>query len=243
MVSRKPLAVVSQDQRVIPQDCSRNYSGINTNSRHQSKIGVESFNVFEEVSLLATAPSFSCHDVPQVESHKKVIKDPSPLSLINPSSSDNFKSPQESYVDQTLDPQFLCNDHTSTPSGKPVGKLTYHFTNILHNFYIFIALGAPDITAIQLESTISFPDLQSTLYQLPLRDDPKTVKDFIPPQQWHLQKLDPIQEESRSTYTSSSSGSSANTCSKLSNFSRTSNISSASQHNDEEEAPGNLTTN
>ena len=80
------------------------------------------------------------------------------------------------------------------------------------------------------------------MYQLPLRDDPKIIKDYIPPQQWHLQKLDPIQEESRSTYTSSSSGSSANIYSKLSNFSRTSNISSASQYHDEEEAPGNLTS-
>lgn len=101
-----------------------------------------------------------------------------------------------------------------------------------------VALDAPDITAIQLESTMLFSD-----HQLPLRENPKINKDYIPPQQWHLQKLDPIQEESRSTYTSSSSGSSANTYSKLSNFSRTSNISSASQHNDEEEAPGNLTTN
>ena len=106
-----------------------------------------------------------------------------------------------------------------------------------------VALDGPDITAIQLESTVLFSDHQSTMYQLPLTDHPKINKDYIPPQQWHLQKLDPIQEESRSTYTSSSSGSSANTYSKLSNFSRTSNISSASQHNDEEEAPGNLTTN
>ena len=117
MVQRKAMSV-------IPQDCSRNTSGINTTSRHHSKIGAESFNVFEEVSLLTTAPSISYHNMPQVQSPKKETKETPPFSLINPSSSDNFKSPQEPYADQTVDPQFLSNDHTSTPSGKPVGKFT-----------------------------------------------------------------------------------------------------------------------
>ena len=122
---------------IIPQDCSRNVSGINTNSRHQSKIGPESFSVFEEASLLTNAPSVSYHNEPQVQSHKKEIKEPSPLSLVNSSSSDNFKSPQEPNANQTVDPQFLNKEHTSTPSGKPVGKFIYPFINILHNFYYF----------------------------------------------------------------------------------------------------------
>ena len=121
----------------------------------------------------------------------------------------------------------------------------------LYVFQYCVGLASFDVTAIQSYSPQSSnnkplpPPLPVPLASLPPPSSqplPKTdpARPLMQPYSFRSQQLDPIQEESRSYYSSSSGSTtcSSKNLSTHSNVSRSANISQHSQHNEDEEPPG-----